>query len=67
MMARQKASLRAAPAALAEALQLVVSMTPQGPGQQTAQREIIGALALQLPFCFEVRSLSGSLVSSAPE
>jgi len=24
-------------------------------------------LALQLPFCFEVRSLSGSLVSSAPE
>jgi hypothetical protein len=25
------------------------------------------ALALQLPFCFEVRSLSGSLVSSAPE
>jgi uncharacterized membrane protein YGL010W len=26
-----------------------------------------GALALQLPFCFEVRSLSGSLVSSAPE
>ena len=25
------------------------------------------ALALQLPFCFEVGSLSGSLVSSAPE
>jgi hypothetical protein len=24
------------------------------------------ALALQLPFCFEVRALSGSLVSSAP-
>jgi hypothetical protein len=24
-------------------------------------------LALQLPFCFEVGSLSGSLVSSAPE
>jgi len=24
-------------------------------------------LTLQLPFCFEVRSLSGSLVSSAPE
>jgi hypothetical protein len=29
---------------LAEALQLVVSMTPQGAGQQTAQREIIAAL-----------------------
>jgi hypothetical protein len=24
-------------------------------------------LALQLPFCFEMRALSGSLVSSAPE
>jgi hypothetical protein len=24
-------------------------------------------LALQLPFCFEVRALGGSLVSSAPE
>jgi hypothetical protein len=27
----------------------------------------MGRLALQLPFCFEVGSLSGSLVSSAPE
>jgi hypothetical protein len=27
----------------------------------------VAALSLQLPFCFEVRSLSGSLVSSAPE
>jgi hypothetical protein len=26
-----------------------------------------GTLALQLPICFEVRALSGSLVSSAPE
>ena len=48
MMARQQASLRAAPAALAEALQLVVAMTPQGPGQQTAQREIITALGSAL-------------------
>jgi hypothetical protein len=48
MMARQQASLRAAPAPLAEALQLVVSMTPQGPGQQTAQREIISALGSAL-------------------
>lgn len=43
-MARQAASLKASPPALAEALQLVVGMTPQGPGQQTAQREIIAAL-----------------------
>jgi hypothetical protein len=47
-MARQTASLRAAPAALAEALQLVVAMTSQGPGQQTAQREIIAALGAAL-------------------
>ena len=47
-MARQTASLRATPAALAEALQLVVAMTPQGVGQQTAQREIIAALGTAL-------------------
>ena len=28
--------------------------------------QLLFALALQLPFCFEVRALSGSLVSSAP-
>jgi Protein of unknown function (DUF4239) len=44
MMAHQTASLRAAPAPLAEALQGVVAMTPTGAGQQTAQREIITAL-----------------------
>jgi hypothetical protein len=48
MMARQAASLKAAPPALAEALQLVVSLTAQGPGQQTAQREIITALGSAL-------------------
>jgi hypothetical protein len=48
MMARQTATLRAAPAPLAEALQLVVAMTPQGAGQQTAQREIITALGSAL-------------------
>jgi hypothetical protein len=48
MMAHQTASLRAAPAALAEALQLVVAMMPQGAGQQTAQREIISALGSAL-------------------
>ena len=48
MMARQTASLRAAPAALAEALQFVVAITPQGPGRQTAQREINSALGSAL-------------------
>ncbi len=44
MMARQTASLRAAPPALVDALQLAVAIAPQGEGQQTAQREIISAL-----------------------
>jgi hypothetical protein len=48
MMARQTASLRAAPAPLAEALQAVVAMTPTGAGQQAAQREIISALGSAL-------------------
>jgi hypothetical protein len=47
-MAHQRASLRATPAALAEALQLVVAMAPQGAGQQTAQREIIAGLGTAL-------------------
>ena len=42
MMARQTASLRATPLHLVEALQLVI--TPQGEGQQIAQRELISAL-----------------------
>jgi uncharacterized protein DUF4239 len=48
MMARQTASLRAAPAPLADALQTVVAMTPTGAGQQVAQREIISALGSAL-------------------
>jgi Protein of unknown function (DUF4239) len=48
MMAHQEASLKASPVALAEALQLAVSMMPQGAGQQTAQREIINALGSAL-------------------
>jgi hypothetical protein len=47
-MAHRTASLRATPAALAEALQLVVAMSLQGAGQQTAQREIISALGTAL-------------------
>jgi len=44
MMAHQEASLRATPPALTEALQFVVTMTPQGPGQATVQRELIASL-----------------------
>lgn len=44
MMAQHAASLKAAPPALTEALQLVITMAPQGAGQQTAQREIVSAL-----------------------
>lgn len=47
-MAKQTASLRASPPALAEVLKLIVAMTPQGAGQQTAQREIISALGTAL-------------------
>jgi hypothetical protein len=48
MMARQQASLTTTPVALNEALHLVVALTPQGAGQQTAQREIITALGSAL-------------------
>ncbi|WP_371260462.1 hypothetical protein [Bradyrhizobium sp. Ec3.3] len=44
MMAQREVSLKATPSALAEALQLVVAMTPQGTGQATVQRELINAL-----------------------
>jgi hypothetical protein len=44
MMAHQEASLKATPPALAEALQLVIATTPQGRGQEAAQREIVAAL-----------------------
>jgi hypothetical protein len=43
MMADQTASLKPAAPVLVEALQSVVSMTPQGGGQQTVQRELIAA------------------------
>jgi hypothetical protein len=44
MMARQTATLRIAPHALAEALQLTLALAPSSQGQQTAQREIATAL-----------------------
>jgi Protein of unknown function (DUF4239) len=44
MMARQAASLNTTPRPLAEALQLALSLTTAGPGQQAAQREMVSAL-----------------------
>jgi hypothetical protein len=38
-----------------------------GAGYAPATETSLRALALQLPFCFEVRTLSDRLVSSAPE
>jgi hypothetical protein len=43
-MAQQAASQRITPRPLAEALKLVLSLTPDGQGQATAQREIVTAL-----------------------
>jgi hypothetical protein len=43
-MARENAGQRITPHALAEALKLVLSLTPNGEGQATAQREIASAL-----------------------
>jgi Protein of unknown function (DUF4239) len=47
-MAQQTATLRAAPRSLAEALQLILSITPVSQGQQIAQREIVAALETTL-------------------
>jgi len=43
-MASGNATLRLAPAALAEALRVAITLTPQTPGQMAAQREIIVSL-----------------------
>ena len=48
MMARQAASLNVTPRPLAEALQLVLSLTTTTHGQETAQREITSALEIAL-------------------
>jgi uncharacterized protein DUF4239 len=44
MMAHRTATLQIIPYSLAEALQLTLALTPNGQGQQTAQREITTAL-----------------------
>ena len=43
MMAHRTATLQVIPYSLAEALQFTLTLTPSGPGQQTAQREITTA------------------------
>jgi hypothetical protein len=48
MMAKQIATLSITPRALAEALQLALALTPAGPGQETAQREIVAELEAAL-------------------
>ena len=44
MMARQTATLGTTPRALSEALQFVLALPAAGPGQQTAQHEIVSAI-----------------------
>jgi hypothetical protein len=44
MMARQTATLRLTPRPLAEVLQLTLALTPDGQGQQIAQREIAASV-----------------------
>ena len=48
MMAHQAAAVRAAPSTLAEALQFVVSISPQGANQQIALQEIVNELRTAL-------------------
>lgn len=44
MMAKQSASLRVTPLALAEEMELILALAPHSEGQTTAQREIVAAL-----------------------
>ena len=48
MMAQRKATLRAIPGVLAEALQATLALSPSSEGQKTAQREIATALQTAL-------------------
>jgi len=63
MMARQTATRRETPSALAEALQLTLALTPGGQGQQTAQREIAAALENALDARRQRIIISGSQVN----
>ena len=62
-MAKQSASLRFAPPALAEALQLALSLAPKSEGQIAAQREIVTALENALDARRQRIILSGSSVN----
>ena len=47
-MAKGRVTLSVVPAALAEALQFTLSLTPRGEGQKTAQREMVSSLQAAL-------------------
>jgi hypothetical protein len=62
-MAKRSASLKVAPAALAELLRLALSLTPQSQGQIVAQREIVAALENAMDARRERINLSQSTVN----
>jgi hypothetical protein len=62
-MAKRSASLKVAPAALAELLRLTISLTPQSQGQIEAQREIVAALENAMDARWERINLSQSTVN----
>ena len=62
-MAKRSASLKVAPAALAELLRLALSLTPQSQGQIVAQREIVAALENAMDARRECINLSQSTVN----
>jgi hypothetical protein len=62
-MAKRSASLKVAPAALAEILRLTLSLTPQSQGQIVAQREIVAALENAMDARRECINLSQSTVN----
>ena len=63
-MARQRATISALPAALIEALQSTLAITPADDGQRMAQREIITALETALEARRQRIVISQSTVSS---
>jgi len=62
-MAKQSASLKVAPPALAELLRFTLSLTPQSQGQIVAQREIVAALENAMEARRERINLSQSTVN----
>ena len=62
-MAKRSASLKVAPAALAELLRLALALTPQSQGQIVAQREIVAALENAMDARRERINLSQSTVN----